>query len=654
MKHDFLATALSKEVNFDASLPLDVELIQALDWMADRTPSEIMQEREQIMQDLEARASQLVSDGCAGDWLSESDPYIKVISKDVNGPMLEHMASQTEFHDGQCVQTLRDGARLLGDLPISGNGVVIERTVRSSIDELRGQALERNRSLLQALTPDTYAYELLELTKEDARKHRMSPPMDVAIAGSRWDLSECVIAPRFGVARGCKDDGSPKIRAVDDETKSGVNPCCGIGEKMRLDSIDTLVSLLLRFRSMMNTLPSFWKADIDSAFRRVPLHPDDRWAAHVAFAVGGRTYVAGHLSMPFGATASVHAWDRIGALLCFLARKLLKLPVLRYVDDFFSVDFPECAQHAMNCFARMVRILLGKDAVAQGKLMCGMPLTILGLRLAVDQQGVSCWPSPDKVVKWCSTISAALSSNSLRPGEASKLAGALSWAGQHVFNRLGRAMLLPLYRQKNRRASNMTTALRLSLEWWLEVLQLEMLQRRPWVRPTSSTVHLFADARGTPPRLAAVVFVDGQIFYSDLEPAASVLQFFVSRRDSQIMGLELLAIALGLSTFEELLAGRRICIWSDNVGSERGVHKGVAKAWDHAQIIHCIWTHAVHLRAHLHVERVPTEENIADLPSRCEYKLLEDMNAVWCAPRLADKYCDRESWRALSLRNVLG
>ena len=36
------------------------------------------------------------------------------------------------------------------------------------------------------------------------------------------------------------------------------------------------------------------------------------------------------------------------------------------------------------------------------------------------------------------------------------------------------------------------------------------------------------------------------------------------------MGLELLAISLGLETFKELLSGRRVVIHSDNSGSEVG------------------------------------------------------------------------------------
>lgn len=67
-----------------------------------------------------------------------------------------------------------------------------------------------------------------------------------------------------------------------------------------------------------------WKADVDAAFRRVPLHPYDRWAAAIAFKQGGQVtilhcdptdvsarvlrgqvWVSEHYACPFGAAGSV-------------------------------------------------------------------------------------------------------------------------------------------------------------------------------------------------------------------------------------------------------------------------------------------------------------------------------------------------------------
>ena len=66
--------------------------------------------------------------------------------------------------------------------------------------------------------------------------------------------------------------------------------------------------------------------------------PSHRWACGVAYRVHGEAMWAVHHACPFGALASVHAWERIGAALCFLGRKLLNLALLRFVDDFFAPD----------------------------------------------------------------------------------------------------------------------------------------------------------------------------------------------------------------------------------------------------------------------------------------------------------------------------
>ena len=114
--------------------------------------------------------------------------------------------------------------------------------------------------------------------------------------------------------------------------------------------------------------------------------------------------------------------------------------------------------------------------------------------------------------------------------------------------------------------------------------------------------------RGQPPRVAAVLFIDKKSFYSDWQPTDEVMKHFAPRRDAQIMGLEMLSIAFGLSQhqssapwpfglaplagiscFEDLLRNRNAVVYSDNVGAERAVAKGGAKAFDHTCIAHCIW-----------------------------------------------------------------
>ena len=83
--------------------------------------------------------------------------------------------------------------------------------------------------------------------------------------------------------------------------------------------------------------------------------------------------------------------------------------------------------------------------------------------------------------------------------------------------------------------------------------------------------------------------------FCDWEPPQQLLSSWVRRSDNQIMGLEILSIALGsfavrrqvlhlcrvlagISTFAEELRGRDVVIWSDNSGGEHSFKKGLPQA----------------------------------------------------------------------------
>ena len=229
---------------------------------------------------------------------------------------------------------------------------------------------------------------------------------------------------------------------------------------------------------------------------------------------------------------------------------------------------------SLTC-ARLVRACLGGTAVAMKKLLSGNPLVVLGIELSLGLSGVTLCPSSEKVAKWLLRIEMALDAGHLNGGDASHLSGALQWASQAMFKRLGRAMLRPIIRQIDSRDGRIGRQLRLALEWWLEVLQLRLVQKRSWRGSVAKPVHLFCDARSTPPRLAAVLFKDGDILYCDDAPSDELLASFFSSGDKHIMSLELASIALGISTFAEEIRQRNLVVWSDNRGAEGAAKKGM-------------------------------------------------------------------------------
>ena len=285
---------------------------------------------------------------------------------------------------------------------------------------------------------------------------------------------------------------------------------------------------------------------------------------------------------------------------------------------------------------------MGATAIANKKLECGRALCVVGVDISLSDVGYTCRPSKDKVGKCIAVIEQALDCGQLPVGCAEKLAGRLSWACQYLFHRLGRAMLRPIFRHKFSKSGRIdrTAGLRVALTWWGWILKQDIVEERAWNAPVGDCAFLFVDARGVPPRCAAVLYVDGMWHYTDGAPDQKFLDCLQDRKDNQIMSLETMAISVGLASFAEELRGRKVLVFSDNTGAEAAARRGSAHAWDHCEMVHGIWTQAFLNRTHIWILRVASDDNLSDLPSRCEYGLLRELGAVWRPPLIANLFVE--------------
>ena len=138
-------------------------------------------------------------------------------------------------------------------------------------------------------------------------------------------------ARRFAVEQGTKPDGSCKLRACDDFSDNGVNSYAFSQEKLSVDSVDTLHKASASLYRSTGVEPYLLKIDINAAYRRIPIERAHQWLAWVVFLVGGVVMASQHHAFPFGATASVYAWNRFAVFLVFLARRMLHTHLLRSV-----------------------------------------------------------------------------------------------------------------------------------------------------------------------------------------------------------------------------------------------------------------------------------------------------------------------------------
>ena len=78
-------------------------------------------------------------------------------------------------------------------------------------------------------------------------------------------------------------------------------------------------------------------------------------------------------------------------------------------------------------------------------------------------------------------------------------------------------------------------------------------------------------------------------------------------------------------------------------------HTGSARAFDQNAIIHGIWKRAAELRTEMWIERVDTQMNIADDPSRERYTLLDRMKARRVTAVLDEVFQSPQTWESLSI-----
>ena len=161
------------------------------------------------------------------------------------------------YDDVECVDLLVAGG------PVVGND--------AAVDELLAGAAEHNRVLLKSLRDEKHGRIMLEQVRAEEQKGWLRKCEMREVTEGR-----CLLARRFG------RQGLAKVRPIDDMSASGVNGQWTMPPtKLVYEGIDHLEALA-RLLSVKER-GGLWKADIDSAYRRVAIAKRHRPLAAFAF-----------------------------------------------------------------------------------------------------------------------------------------------------------------------------------------------------------------------------------------------------------------------------------------------------------------------------------------------------------------------------------
>ena len=102
------------------------------------------------MQQIERAAREMWSNGACQEWMANADPNVHKVAADVNGPLLELLASSCDHHDIDAINLFRSGGVIVGDLHRSGNGKPLDAKCDDP-NTLLAESAVRNQELLSKL-----------------------------------------------------------------------------------------------------------------------------------------------------------------------------------------------------------------------------------------------------------------------------------------------------------------------------------------------------------------------------------------------------------------------------------------------------------------------------------------------------------------------
>ena len=621
---------------FTQDAALDSDLQAVLQEIVDN-PQAVCDRRESLLHSWEARAHDLVPQS---DKLLKQIPdrHLRCLLR--GAPDDQPLALGTFFHVALWRQLLQQAScsdvglvdQIMSGMPIVGDIASSHRWAADrkphadhlSVDSLRSRAWEFRSKVLKAIkrAPLTeHSPKVWEATLEDvAEGAAVGPFFEESEVSEFVGDDHWIPTQRFEVVQ------QNKVRGVDSATSNGINMATVVTEKLELPSTDANVAVIKWLRSRLpEKALRGWVLDERRAYRQVPISPDHRKWSVVALKDPSTGKVAffvmvGH---SFGLVSAVYNYNRRSAAITDILRRVFSVAAFNFYDDKYGFE-PEDTAASAFALAEKVHWWLGARFDQQKLQLCSDP-TILGVTYDLEQYLLKIKKSRKKEL--FDEISEILEHEELSPGQAGKLRGKLMFGASQLWGKVGRAFLRALSdRQYSRRTTDtsLTPALIYSLYKWRTLVMHGPPRPIPGSGSRKSDIVIFTDgsAPSSSPKDPATEMIGGVMFTREDSPkqfSSDVPKLIVQRwfpRKTQICMIELLAAVVAVQTFREEIRGKLVLLFIDSEPVEAALIKGYSAKEDVCELVGLFWDLVLELRCSVYIDRVPTDSNPADNPSR--------------------------------------
>jgi hypothetical protein len=232
---------------------------------------------------------------------------------------------------------------------------------------------------------------------------------------------------------------------IDDYSESWINSAYELNELIDphtvSDSVNLCVQLLKSLGGKAEVLGR--TCDLKSAYRQLAVSDESAcFSIIVVFntaGAGGKGSLEYYLqrALPFGAVASVVAFNRFSRLLWRIAVTTLKLHITNYFDDFIMLSTPELAMNAWLSFEKLLLMCGVSFATDERKRKpWSSSFSALGVSFRLDKctEGiVSVENTSARKEELSAAIDEILLAGTLPPAKASSLAGRLQYAERQIY-----------------------------------------------------------------------------------------------------------------------------------------------------------------------------------------------------------------------------
>ena len=635
------AVAWSLQVVHPFTVPaaLPQEIVSAVHDVAFR-PQEVLQHRAQALLFWEAEAHRLLP--VTIDLIArQPDPHLRFLLR--GGPddqpamlgqvchiaLYAAMLERCRSDDGGLPQRLLEGFNIVGPIEKSNRWPPFTKEqkcppVQAALDrawELRKKIISR----VQSVPVSDNLIKIWQSTLEDCTEGSSVGPFETEQQVSEFlGCEDWIPTQRFEVVQ------KNKVRGCDSATTNMINQVTVITEKLQLPSTDVNVAALRLLKSLAPSARLVgWVLDERKAYRQVAVRPEQRKFSviclkHPEKKTPSFFVMVGH---SFGLVSAVYNYNRRSAAINEILVKLFKLVAFSFYDDKYGFETENTGSSA-HLVAQSVHTWLGAK-YDQKKLQLSKSPAILGVTYNLEQMQLEI--KPERKAELIEELDQVLQTKLLDPGAAGKLKGKLMFGASQLWGKVGRAFLRAISERQYMRIAASDSLFKVDLPLELALRHWRMLVEEGPPRtidasgPKKADVVVFTDGftpdprshEALPDRVGAVMF-DRR----SLKPVqfTAVVPDEVKKdwipRATQIIPIEMLAPILALSTFADRVESADVILLIDSEVVEAALIKGYSRKADVCSLVSLFWELALKLKVRIFIDRVSTDANPADWPSR--------------------------------------